>query len=56
MSLRSDELKTILLDIPDRRIGGNGHLAQRRISEQIEERTLDCITAQDAGKSPADGR
>ena len=56
IGFRPDELETILLDIPDRGIGGNGHLAKRHVSEEIRECALDCITAQDARESSADGR
>ena len=52
----TDEFEPILLDIPNRRIGGDRHLAEPHVSQQAPVCVLDCITPQHAGKSSADRR
>ena len=49
---RARVLHPVLLDVPDRRVRGDGHLGQRHVAEQLAIRSLEAVTANDARRTP----
>lgn len=53
---RPEVLEAVLLDVPDRRVGGYGQRGERHVAEQAPVRGLERVATQDAGEAAAHGR